>query len=76
MFPEKRSALIHISNQWYHRVLQPVFDLMGLVFAWRLALEVRLLLNPVMSVHISRSEIVHLAPPLGQLPAGHPELDA
>lgn len=67
MFPEKRSALIRISNQWYHRVLQPLFDLMGLVFAWRLALELRLLLNPVMSQQISRADIVHLAPPLGQI---------
>jgi exopolysaccharide biosynthesis polyprenyl glycosylphosphotransferase len=67
MFPEKRSALLHISNRWYHRVLQPVFDILGLVFAWRLTLELRLLLNPVMSQQISRADIVRLAPPLGQI---------
>ena len=67
MFPEKRAAFLYISNQWYHRMLQPVFDLMALAFAWRLALNLRLALNPLMSMQISPSDIVRLAPPLGQI---------
>ena len=67
MFPERSAAFLYNSNQWYHRMLQPVFDLMALAFAWRLALSLRLALNPLMSVHFSPGEIVRLAPPLGQI---------
>lgn len=49
------------------RILHVVFDLCALALAWRMALELRLWLNPYMTATMSRAQLGQLAPPLSGL---------
>ncbi len=52
------------SKKRYSLLLVP-FELAALTAAWHLTIEVRILLNPLMMVHLKREELRVLAPPLG-----------
>ena len=43
---------------------QAVLDVIGFLIAWKLAISVRVLLNPVMPVHFQRAELERLLPPI------------
>src|SRR5438270_10756585 len=48
------------------RLFAPVhltLDLIALAAAWKVSIEIRLMLNPWMPVHISRADLRHLVPP-------------
>ncbi|MCB1022655.1 MAG: sugar transferase [Acidobacteria bacterium] len=50
-----------------YRALQFVFDMLALAAAWRLAVEVRLWLNPVWGRAFTRAELLELIPPFSVL---------
>jgi exopolysaccharide biosynthesis polyprenyl glycosylphosphotransferase len=48
-------------------IVQMAFDLAALVAAWHLAFQVRLLINPLLSLEFSREQLSQAAPSLGGL---------
>ena len=48
-----------------YKLLAFLFDLLAVTAAWKLTLELRLLLNPFMSLHLSRTNLESIAPPIG-----------
>ena len=53
-----------LPDSWPYVVPRAVLDLVALMASWRLSMELRLLLNPLMTLHFGRSTMERLAPPL------------
>src|ERR1700733_14923926 len=53
------------SDPWLFVVIQVVFDSSALFFAWHSAIWLRLVLNPYMSLQLTRNELIGLSPSLG-----------
>lgn len=47
-----------------HHFLECLFDVLAVIAAWQLTLGVRVLLNPFMSLHLTRATLANIAPPL------------
>jgi exopolysaccharide biosynthesis polyprenyl glycosylphosphotransferase len=52
------------SDPWPIVFIQLISDVLALVLAWHAAIGIRLLLNPYMSLHLTRDELVRLSPSL------------
>src|SRR4051794_494710 len=59
--------LVDLCNRRAYRILAALMDFAALVAAWEAAMRVRVLLNPIMAIKMSPSEVVRFTPPLGWL---------
>src|SRR5437899_6616192 len=59
--------LLDICNRKVYRLTAPCADLISLVVAWETAMHVRVLLNPVMRIPMTISEVERFTPPFWSL---------
>src|SRR4051812_43444325 len=58
-----RSRLFYVGRHF--QALQAVLDVLAILLAWQISISLRILLNPVMTIHLTRNLLKSMTPPIG-----------